>query len=194
MQSLSYIPLNLQEQELYQFICDCIDAVLIEEAENIPLLFQADTDLLDIYTSAEAVNAYYTTCVYPWIGTVTEVAKLLSLYGVSAQVEEWFDYAGTPYHFNINAIVDLDHIDFLVLSGKLTSVIMQYKNERSKLENLNISASLRGNVAFAGAMSIGEFIIVYPEPPFLSPTEFIIIDGGFFGDPPADRFFVGGEF
>ncbi|TAM00811.1 MAG: phage tail protein I [Paraburkholderia sp.] len=95
-------------------------------------------------------------------GTPWAIEQILVTLGMTGVVSEWFEYGGSPYRFRL----DID------LSGRgvnadeyacLEALILKYKNKRSRLEALTMSATVRSPIpTFATAVSAGEIVTVYP--------------------------------
>lgn len=109
----------------------------------------------DVYTKRAVFKSLYE--VYRHIGTPSAVDKALGELAESAQVSEWFEYNGKPYHFKIAA--DLGERFFgndAGLMDGLTRGLSFYKNVRSVLDALTLTTR-QNALIFAGiACAISE--------------------------------------
>ena len=92
-----------------------------------------------------------------------ENAMAAAVQGVGgAYVEEWFEYAGDPFHFKV--VVDI--IGELVgddLEEELLRIVNVYKNLRSQLDGFEYNLSASGEVpAMASQIYAEEVVSAYP--------------------------------
>lgn len=91
-------------------------------------------------------------------GTLYAVQKVLEQLNITATVQEWWSYGGDAYHFKI----DIESIgvaynadDLKILEG----YINMYKNVRSVLDAINVTASIDGaNIYIGSSTASFEFI------------------------------------
>lgn len=82
-------------------------------------------------------------------GTPWAVQQVFVALGFNGSITEWFEYEGDPYHFKALITVD-DGRDITVTSlESLINLILEYKNTRSYLESVTVTAVQPGNVAVA---------------------------------------------
>jgi phage tail P2-like protein len=72
-------------------------------------------------------------------GTKYAVEKVLETLSLSGEIKEWFEYDGQPYRFKV--LADISNKTEISIN-KLISLINDYKNERSWLEELSIEATV----------------------------------------------------
>ncbi len=70
-------------------------------------------------------------------GTPWAIKRVLELLGLKGQLQEWFEYGGTPYHFKVNIFSKNKYISPQT-EDKLIKLIHEYKNERSHIEKISI--------------------------------------------------------
>lgn len=96
-------------------------------------------------------------------GTRYAVDLALSSLGITYTLQEWFEYAGDPYHFR----VAIDVMDSELPAATLTlldAYINEYKNVRSILDTIEVNRSVSGNVpVMAIGLQSSEIITVYPQ-------------------------------
>ncbi|MCR5175686.1 MAG: phage tail protein [Anaerovibrio sp.] len=96
-------------------------------------------------------------------GTKGVVKELIATVFDSADVEEWFDYSGEPYHFRVNNIgSDIPReqgIDYII------TAINSVKNTRSWLDGLNFTRSLESTLYYGAELSTHKKYVVGPAIP-----------------------------
>lgn len=88
-------------------------------------------------------------------GTPAAVQRVAEIYLGDAEVEEWFDYAGQPYHFRIvtnNAEANSTK------AAQLIRAIDSVKNLRSKLDSVMILSTENFSLNFGFAIHTGDNI------------------------------------
>lgn len=101
-------------------------------------------------------------------GTRWAIQQVLETLSLSGQISEWHQYGGAPYHFKVNVDLTQHGIDEATFDA-LLSLIHEYKNVRSHLEELTVSLSNFSQVPRIGAVTLcGEETTLYP--PYI-PTE-----------------------
>lgn len=153
---IELLPPNLQNDNDAIAVCSAIDKGFIEVVDSIKnvltfadidnassevvdlLAFELNTDFYDntlpLYKRKEIVNnalIYHLTK-----GTPYAVELLVTNAFDDGLVEEWFEYGGDPFYFKIttsDAIIDVNKVNQLV------AAVNSVKNERSRLESININ-------------------------------------------------------
>ena len=92
--------------------------------------------------------------VHRRLGTVAAVETAISAVYQDTKVEEWFEYGGDPYHFNLLIDVTYENAD-PAKHRRVLDRVRYYKNLRSHLDNIeyiNQGASIEmyAGAAFAG--------------------------------------------
>lgn len=95
-------------------------------------------------------------------GTLWALKKALSTLGLGANVTEWFEYGGEPFHFRVDMQLEARGIDESTFDA-MVELVTEFKNARSHLDHLNIKLANRSQVpAIAAATMCGELVTVYP--------------------------------
>lgn len=94
-------------------------------------------------------------------GTKFAVQKALELVGLSATIEEWYEYGGAPYNFRI--IIDGAQSYTPEQLNLLDRYVVKNKNVRSWAET-TISSELASDIYVATAAVIDDEVTIYPQP------------------------------
>lgn len=100
--------------------------------------------------------------IHRYKGTVYAVRKIVEgVFGEDGKIEEWFQYAGSPYHFSVDVYCSTRGV---TAADQLRAVqlVKAGKNLRSELDGLNLILSQGATQKVAAAVSCGELIEVYP--------------------------------
>ena len=87
-------------------------------------------------------------------GTPGAMKSVFRAIGVRAEIEEWFEYEGEPYHFRLDLSSEEDEIT-PALMRRVTRVANEYKNVRSKLDEIKLGYLVAGELSI-GAGAVGE--------------------------------------
>jgi len=82
------------------------------------------------------------------LGTPWAIRKVLEILKVSGTVKEWFEYGGDPYRFKVEVSSPSRQIT-PELRNKLIQLINEYKNERSRLDEILLSYLATSTIPFA---------------------------------------------
>jgi len=94
-------------------------------------------------------------------GTPYAVVRALESLGLTAQISEWFNYDGLPYHFKVS--IDVDEQEFSAeTSFLMDKFINEYKNVRSVLDGVDINLAARGSVYEAVSVQSSEIVTLHP--------------------------------
>lgn len=95
-------------------------------------------------------------------GTGWAVEQVLVTLGLEGRVLEWFEYGGEPYYFRVDVDLVERGIDDATYEA-LNTLILEYKNKRSRLDSLKVSLTNRSAVpVIAAAILSGEHTTIYP--------------------------------
>ncbi len=127
------------------------------------LAWQFHVEGYDLARTVEEKRALVKSAIelHRYKGTPWAVKQALSSLGFSADLDEWFRYAGQPYRFRV--FIDLERSRTLLTSetlSQLKSLIRDYKNERSWLETIEGAIFASGG-AFAVAGAAEETTIAF---------------------------------
>ena len=176
----STLPSSISQDKTVQNICDAISLKVQElnrHAELVLLLPRLD-DLsealidelawqyhVDFYNSASDISEKRALVkqAIAWHrrkGTPAAVEELCTTVFKSAQVREWYEYQGEPYHFRVEmireALPDVSVLD------SLTRAIFATKNTRSWLDGLCFYREVKGGFYFSAGMEVVKDVHIYP--------------------------------
>lgn len=147
------MPFSISQDEEVQRVAKAVEANLNLAAKCIPLVavyaridelpeeildslaWQFHMDIYDDGADIEAKRNYVKTAIqyHRYKGTVWAVKEAAGAVSQNAEVKEWFDYGGEPYHFKAVAekpIVTLEELRSLI------QTMMDAKNVRSWLDGI----------------------------------------------------------
>lgn len=78
-------------------------------------------------------------------GTPYAIKQAIADVGLAAVIIEWFDYAGTPYHFKVEVTTNGAEVD-AAKTDIIEKLIFEYKNVRSVLDVLSFIIGVTGKV------------------------------------------------
>ena len=166
--SINYLPEYNREQDFFKMICDMVDYVRTRDYlqwtyNDYQTLLNQVEEVIPVYHDTEAILAYYKFMINPIIGTRTVLDYITKLIGFNeTEVQEWFQYAGSVWHFKVfMGMVALPIADFGVTYDAVYNLIMEYKNERSYLEELHIYIALYVDLFIGMIPLCGEDVTIY---------------------------------
>lgn len=138
---------------------------LLENISSLPdtwideLLWEYHVEGVDLaVTKEEKINLVLNSIeVHRKKGTKAALKRILELLGMRGVVEEWFEYGGDPYTFRIQ-IFDVARPITEDMLSKLNDLIIQYKNTRSHIGEVEIYLSITDTIYFGSAVHVGEYI------------------------------------
>lgn len=95
--------------------------------------------------------------VHKFLGTPYAVEQVIQDYFGDGTVEEWFEYNGEPYMFNV---VTTNPSVTAELANQFTMAVDSVKNMRSKLDQIIVSLSADVSINFAGVIHTGDNITI----------------------------------
>lgn len=162
--------LNPEIQKLSEEVKECLllprvdmtpDELVNELSEELldELAWELHIEWYDANASIEVKRALIKNSdkVHQYLGTPFAVEQVIQDYFGDGTVEEWFEYGGKPYMFNVrtsNPAVTAG------LANQFTMALDSVKNMRSKLEQIIISLSADMNMNFAGVIHTGDDITI----------------------------------
>lgn len=132
------------------------------------LAWEADVDISGISeaVSRKVIRAAFDAMKYA--GTARALIGPVEALSDTVDVVEWFDYAGTPYHFRVEIDASETGLSSELIT-KLEKTAAKQKNVRSVLESIKISMLSRATMNHAASVQSGESATVYPY--FPEPVE-----------------------
>lgn len=176
----STLPSSISQDKTVQDICDAISLKVQEinrQSELILLLPRLDElseELIDELAWQYHVDFYDSTSditkkralvreAIAWHrrkGTPAAVEELCTTVFQSAQVKEWYEYQGEPYHFRVEMIKEaLPDVSVL---DSLARAIFATKNTRSWLDGLCFYREVKGSFYFSAGMEVVKEQHIYP--------------------------------
>lgn len=148
----------------YKVVVENIEKTLIYPIlDNLPeevideLAWQFHVDWYDMQAPIETKIELVKTSrlVHSRLGTVYAVEEVAKAYMGDATIEEWFNYGGEPYYFNV--LTSNPSLTGEVLK-KMIDIINKVKNVRSWLDKIIVDLSVSSNIYIGAVIQIGEFI------------------------------------
>jgi hypothetical protein len=190
--SLEYLPAYNQQQDFFKMISDLVDYVrtrdyLQWQYEDEQALLDQVKEVIPEFHDTEAILSYYKFMMRPIIGTRTIMDYLVRLMQFDEQdVQEWFQYNGFVWHFKVfMGLIAAPIADFGVTYDVTYNLIMDYKNERSFLEELHIYIVLYIDEYLGMIPLCGEDVTIYDIEIMVSNVREVssILSGESFGSP-----------
>lgn len=104
--------------------------------------------------------------IHRYKGTVYAVEQVVAdVFGEDAEVLEWFDYEGKPYHFKVNVYCK-EHGASAADILRAERLILASKNLRSVLERIVLILFSKGTLQVNSAAIISEVTMILPLPQF----------------------------
>jgi len=118
-------------------------------------------------------------------GTPYAIKKVLETFNLEGRLQEWWQYDGEPYHFLVDILVtDGREINVVDVSTSLRNMILEYKNTRSQLDTITLTAvQPTGTINISAGSVCGIFATTsaYPEPTFQPPARVNLVAGSLIG-------------
>lgn len=103
--------------------------------------------------------------VHRRLGTAGAMRRAIAATGYNVTFEEWFDYAGDPYHFRLGVNLDEQTLTLDDMNS-LQRVALNTKNVRSQFEGFSATRTLAGVIRTGvGLGGLVERVFQPPEPP-----------------------------
>ena len=175
------LPSSIASDKTVQAICDAIAVKLVDINNKTALLlllprleqlseglvdelaWQYHVDFYDYSASIDKKRALVRQAIaqHRYKGTPAAVEEVCTAVFQSAQVKEWFEYGGSPYHFQVVLIEapvpDETVVDNLVRAIKVT------KNTRSWLDGMSFYRSINGIQYTGVSAGTHKSVDIYPS-------------------------------
>jgi len=99
--------------------------------------------------------------IHEILGTRGAVERAIARVWGNADLHEWFDYGGAPYHFTVDLYIDREGFDVATASD-LDRVIAESTNVRSVLDAIRMFLASHGSWHIAAATCGGEAVTLSP--------------------------------
>ncbi len=163
---------SLDTEKLLVNLIDKVDASALPHlAEQFHIM--GNEGWLQVKTEEEKRNLIKEAIIiHRYKGTKYAIVKVLEMLNLEGKVKEWHEYSGNPYYFKVEAGFANRGADQEIIS-KLEDLILEYKNERSFLESLEIFLISSCSAPKYGVITLtGDVIKVEPKPAsFLFDTD-----------------------
>ena len=173
MSCKTILPTNLDEKINALDLVGCKRLSDIKEAirkiENFNNALKIDEKFLDLMVDEYEARAFrdfesnlrelvrFAQQNYSKLGTVGAVKKVFEALEVEAEIKEWFEYNGEPYHFKILVSGVKKEEDWI----KGVKLLNFAKNVRSVLDSVGINKKLNSTIYRANAYKTGQKINIY---------------------------------
>lgn len=175
------LPSSIANDKTVQAICDAIAVKLIEINNQTALLlllprldqlsdafvdelaWQYHVDFYDYSASIDKKRALVSQAIahHRYKGTPAAVEEVCTAVFQSAQVREWFEYGGSPYHFQVvlieEPVPDETIVDNLARAIKVT------KNTRSWLDGMSFYRTINGTQYTGVGAGTHKSVDIYPS-------------------------------
>ena len=176
IQSIQLMPRLLQGDPTSQALCQALDRQIREisqQMESILLYARLDTlpepvvDALAYHLHVDEYDGSYpleakrklvesAIRVHRYRGTKYACEEVLrGIFGPGSRVEEWYEYGGEPYHYQVcttNAAATGE------MEQQLRRALEVTQNVRSRLERIIVEMSSSGSLYLGGCLRVGEII------------------------------------
>lgn len=167
----------MKEDPTTQAYCAAITPWLQKAADSIVKVLilsrvdELDEDVLDALAYDLHIEWYDATAdisvkhsliknsdkVHMYLGTPFAVEQVVQDYFGDGEVEEWFDYSGSTYHFRVltsNSAVTGDQAELFA------KAIEKVKNKRSVLDSVIVNISADMNMYLGHVVHVGDTVII----------------------------------
>ncbi|MGM9562126.1 MAG: phage tail protein I [Phascolarctobacterium sp.] len=175
------LPISIASDKTVQDICDAIAVKLLDinnktalllllprleqlsEALVDELAWQYHVDFYDYKASVDKKRALVRQAIahHRYKGTPAAVEEVCTAVFQSAQVKEWFEYGGNPYHFQV-VLIEEPVPDETVIDN-LTRAIKATKNTRSWLDGMSFYRKIIGSQYASMGTSAHKSVDIYPS-------------------------------
>ncbi len=167
---LNILPENLRDDTICKCFSKAFDSIMVDALNKVKYiqffsrvnsLSDIELNLLskelhvDVYDENWSISQKRNACknsiewhIYngtPWI--LDHFVK--EIYG-QAELEEWFDYKGYPYHFRLKIIELFNSGNDADTLNKIYEAIVKYKNQRSQIDGINVFSTAFNEQRFIG--------------------------------------------
>lgn len=157
---------EIQNQIINALILPRIDQITDENLLDL-LAWQLHIEGYELATTIEQKismikNAFL---LHQYKGTTYAIKQVFASLGITAELQEWFQYGGNPYMFKILLDTVISDEETYI---ELANLINEYKNVRSWLESIGVHREYTGNVYLGSALDDGKYYTVQTHLPSIS--------------------------
>ena len=154
---------NIQNQIINALILPRIDQITDENLLDL-LAWQLHIEGYELATTIEQKismikNAFL---LHKYKGTPYAIKQVFASLGITAELQEWFQYNGNPYMFKILLDTVISDEETYI---ELVKLINEYKNVRSWLESIGVHREYTDNVYVGSALDDGKYYTVQTHLP-----------------------------
>lgn len=96
--------------------------------------------------------------LHKYRGTKYAIIKALEVIDLKADIEEWFEYNGSPYFFKVLLDTETNYTQEVEL--QIFDLINENKNARSWLEKLDVNLNTKAEIPFLTYMTSYEEVVI----------------------------------
>jgi len=154
---------EIQNQIINALILPRIDQITDENLLDL-LAWQLHIEGYELATTIDQKismikNAFL---LHQYKGTPYAIKQVFESLGITAELQEWFEYGGNPYMFKILLDTVISDEETYI---KLANLINEYKNIRSWLDSIGVHREYTGNVYLGSAFDDGKYYTVQTHLP-----------------------------
>jgi len=154
---------EIQNQIINALILPRIDQITDENLLDL-LAWQLHIEGYEIATTIEQKismikNAFL---LHKYKGTPYAIKQVFASLGITAELQEWFQYGGNPYMFKILLDTVISDEETYI---KLANLINEYKNVRSWLDSIGVHREYTNDVYIGSALDDGKYYTVQTHLP-----------------------------
>ena len=145
---------NIQNQIINALILPRIDEITDENLLDL-IAWQLHIEGYELATTIEQKismikNAFL---LHKYKGTPYAIKQVFASLGITAELQEWFQYGGNPYMFKILLDTVISDEETYI---KLVNLINEYKNIRSWLDSIGVHREYQNNIYVGFAFDDGK--------------------------------------
>ena len=154
---------NIQNQIINVLILPRIDEITDENLLDL-IAWQLHIEGYELATTIEQKqnmikNAFI---LHKYKGTPYAIKQVFASLGITAELQEWFEYGGNPYMFKILLDTVISDEETYI---ELAKLINEYKNIRSWLDSIGVHREYTDNVYVGSALDDGKYYTVQTHLP-----------------------------
>jgi len=154
---------EIQNQIINALILPRIDAITDENLLDL-LAWQLHIEGYELATTigqkiSMIKNAFL---LHKYKGTPYAIKQVFASLGITAELQEWFEYGGNPYMFKVLLDTVISDEETYI---KLANLINEYKNIRSWLDSIGVHREYTNDVYIGSALDDGKYYTVQTHLP-----------------------------
>jgi phage tail P2-like protein len=157
---------EIQNQIINALILPRIDEITDENLLDL-LAWQLHIEGYELATTIEQKQSMIKNAflLHKYKGTPYAIKQVFQSLGITAELQEWFQYGGNPYMFRIWLDTVISDEETYI---ELVKLINEYKNIRSWLDTIGVHREYTDNVYIGSALDDGKYYTVQTHLPSVS--------------------------